>query len=103
NSPSTDIVLRLYIHLVLFRSPSTRDFPDAIYISRGTAVIVYEMLQAEGYLAARRGTGTFVAPTLPDDRLVMPKAGLRPSLPPERIGRASCRDGGAVVLAACAY
>jgi GntR family transcriptional regulator / MocR family aminotransferase len=53
------------------RLPSTREFSHTFTISRGTAVIVYEMLQAEGYLVARRGTGTFVAPSLPDDRLSM--------------------------------
>ena len=53
------------------RLPSTREFACSLDISRGTAVIVYEMLQAEGYLVARRGTGTFVAPALPDDRMTM--------------------------------
>jgi GntR family transcriptional regulator/MocR family aminotransferase len=53
------------------RLPSTREFALAHGISRGTAVIVYEQLQAEGYLVTRRGAGTFVAASLPDARLVM--------------------------------
>ena len=65
------------------RLPSTREFSRIFDISRGTAVIVYEMLQAEGYLVGRRGTGTFVAPTLPDDRLVMRKGGARIGLAAE--------------------
>jgi len=66
------------------RLPSTRDFAGAFDISRGTAVIVYEMLQAEGYVVPRRGSGTFVATALPDDRLVKPKAGSQLDLPPTR-------------------
>jgi GntR family transcriptional regulator / MocR family aminotransferase len=57
------------------RLPSTREFARANGISRGTAVIVYELLQAEGYVVTRRGAGTFVPPSLPDDRMVAPKAG----------------------------
>jgi GntR family transcriptional regulator/MocR family aminotransferase len=57
------------------RLPSTREFAQAHGISRGTAVIVYELLQAEGYLVIRRGAGTFVAPSLPDTRLVIMKGG----------------------------
>jgi GntR family transcriptional regulator/MocR family aminotransferase len=59
--------------------PSTREFVRAHGISRGTAVIVYGLLQAEGDLVMRRGAGTFVAPSLPDARLVMKAAaGLDP-------------------------
>src|SRR6266481_439215 len=66
------------------RLPSTREFARAHGISRGTAVIVYELLQAEGYLVARRGAGTFVAPSVPDDRMIVPKAGLHLDLRRER-------------------
>jgi len=66
------------------RLPSTREFARAYDISRGTAVIVYELLQAEGYLVTRRGAGTFVAPRLPDDCLIMPKAEFHLDLQPER-------------------
>lgn len=51
------------------RLPSTRDFARAYGISRGTAVIVYEQLQSEGYLVSRPGAGSFAASSLPDDRL----------------------------------
>ena len=57
------------------RLPSTREFARAYGVSRGTAVIVYELLQAEGYLVTRRGAGTFVAPSLPDARMVMGATG----------------------------
>ena len=57
------------------RLPSTREFARANGISRGTAVIVYELLQAEGYVVTRRGAGTFVTPSLPDDRMVVPESG----------------------------
>src|SRR5581483_11022125 len=53
------------------RLPSTREFARAHGVSRGTAVVVYELLQAEGYLVTRRGTGTFVAPAPPDERLIL--------------------------------
>jgi GntR family transcriptional regulator/MocR family aminotransferase len=69
------------------RLPSTREFACALGISRGTAVIVYEMLQAEGYLVARRGTGTFVAPTLPDDRLILSEGGPQIDNSPQRAER----------------
>ncbi len=56
------------------RLPSTRDFARAYGISRGTAVIVYEQLQSEGYLVSRPGAGSFAASSLPDDRLFTSRA-----------------------------
>ncbi len=35
-------------------------------MSRNTILTVYEQLLAEGYVVSRRGSGTFVAKTLPD-------------------------------------
>jgi GntR family transcriptional regulator/MocR family aminotransferase len=65
------------------RLPSTREFARAHGVSRGTAVIVYELLQAEGYLVTRPGAGTFVASSLPDARLVVHAVGdpPRPTAP----------------------
>ncbi|HEU5169414.1 MAG TPA: PLP-dependent aminotransferase family protein [Gemmatimonadales bacterium] len=49
------------------RLPSSRDLARDLGISRTTAVLALEQLLAEGYLATRRGSGTFVAEQLPDD------------------------------------
>jgi GntR family transcriptional regulator / MocR family aminotransferase len=54
------------------RLPSTRALADDLGVSRTTAVLALGNLLAEGYLVARRGSGTFVAGELPDDR---PRAG----------------------------
>src|SRR5580700_9026421 len=40
------------------RLPATRDFALQYGVSRGTAVTVFEQLQAEGYLIGRVGAGT---------------------------------------------
>lgn len=53
------------------RLPSTRDFAKAFGISRGTAVIVYDLLQSEGYLVSHPGAGTFAARALPDDSMYL--------------------------------
>ena len=49
------------------RLPSSRALAEDLRVSRTTAVLALEQLLAEGYLAARRGAGTFVATDLPDD------------------------------------
>jgi GntR family transcriptional regulator / MocR family aminotransferase len=49
------------------RLPSSRALAEDLNVSRTTAVLALEQLLAEGYLAARRGAGTFVAKDLPDD------------------------------------
>jgi GntR family transcriptional regulator/MocR family aminotransferase len=46
------------------RLPSTRDLAQQLGVSRKTTLDVFERLLAEGYLIARRGSGTFVADTL---------------------------------------
>jgi len=43
------------------RLPSTRDLAGQLGVSRKTTLDVFERLLAEGYLCARRGSGTFVA------------------------------------------
>jgi GntR family transcriptional regulator/MocR family aminotransferase len=48
------------------RLPATRDFARQYGVSRGTAVIAFEQLQAEGYLRGRVGAGTFVDERLPE-------------------------------------
>lgn len=46
---------------------SSRALADDLRVSRTTTLLAYEQLIAEGYVGARRGSGTFVADTLPDD------------------------------------
>ncbi|WP_020520580.1 MocR-like pyridoxine biosynthesis transcription factor PdxR [Catelliglobosispora koreensis] len=43
------------------RLPSTRDLAAQLGLARGTVTAAYDQLIAEGYLAARRGSGTRVA------------------------------------------
>ena len=45
--------------------PPTRSLADAHDIGRVTAIQAYDQLEAEGYVEARRGAGTFVASNLP--------------------------------------
>ena len=47
------------------RLPSTRRLADAYGLSRNTAVAAYDLLLSEGYVAARRGSGVYVATMLP--------------------------------------
>jgi GntR family transcriptional regulator/MocR family aminotransferase len=47
------------------RLPSTRELADRQRISRNTVSLAYERLLSEGYLEARRGSGTYVAPLFP--------------------------------------
>ena len=49
------------------RLPSSRALALDLGVSRTTTLIAYEQLMAEGYLDARRGSGTYVADELPDD------------------------------------
>ena len=46
---------------------SSRALAADLRVSRTTTLLAYEQLTAEGYLSARRGSGTFVALELPDD------------------------------------
>ncbi|STR51693.1 transcriptional regulator GabR [Klebsiella oxytoca] len=48
------------------RLPPSRDLAGELGMSRNTILTVYEQLLAEGYVVSRRGSGTFVAKTLPD-------------------------------------
>jgi GntR family transcriptional regulator/MocR family aminotransferase len=50
------------------RLPSTRVLAAELRVSRTTALLALEQLRAEGYIVARRGSGTFIAPRLPDHR-----------------------------------
>jgi GntR family transcriptional regulator / MocR family aminotransferase len=48
------------------RLPPTRALADELGVARQTVVLAYERLAAEGYVKARTGSGTYVAPDLPD-------------------------------------
>jgi GntR family transcriptional regulator/MocR family aminotransferase len=51
------------------RLPSTRMLAAELGVSRTTALLAVEQLRAEGYVEARRGSGTFIAPKLPETRV----------------------------------
>ncbi|QMU75897.1 PLP-dependent aminotransferase family protein [Streptacidiphilus sp. PB12-B1b] len=57
------------------RLPSERELAAALGVSRTTVAAAYELLRAEGFLASRRGAGSWTA--LPAGR-PMPVAGLSP-------------------------
>lgn len=48
------------------RLPASRDLAKEMHISRNTVLSAYEQLQAEGYVEARIGQGTWVVEKLPD-------------------------------------
>ena len=51
------------------RYASARALADDLRVSRTTTLLAVQQLHEEGYLTARRGSGTFVADELPDDLL----------------------------------
>jgi GntR family transcriptional regulator/MocR family aminotransferase len=56
------------------KMPPTRTLAGALKLARNTVLEAYEQLTAEGYLSARHGSGTFVAPDLPDRAFSAPEA-----------------------------
>ena len=64
------------------RLPSTRQLAGELGLSRNTVLYVYEQLESEGYLVARRGAGTFVAPDLRGGDPADPGAPERPQAAP---------------------
>ncbi|KAA3627701.1 MAG: PLP-dependent aminotransferase family protein [Proteobacteria bacterium] len=51
------------------RLPATRALARDLRLSRNTVLLVFEQLTAEGYLAGRTGSGTYVASPLPEAML----------------------------------
>src|SRR5262249_49410111 len=51
------------------RLPSSRDLARQLRVARGTVVLAYEQLRAEGYLRAAHGAGTSVVDSLPEGSL----------------------------------
>ena len=49
------------------RLPASRRMAAEFSVSRNTITAAFEQLIAEGYLETRRGSGTYVSPTIPDD------------------------------------
>ncbi|HEY0672537.1 MAG TPA: PLP-dependent aminotransferase family protein, partial [Longimicrobiales bacterium] len=68
------------------RLPPTRDLARQYQLSRGTVVLAFEQLKAEGYVDARTGSGTYVNCTLPEQLLhARPSRNARAApAPPER-------------------
>jgi GntR family transcriptional regulator/MocR family aminotransferase len=56
------------------RLPTTRELSKEYGLARGTVVIAFESLKAEGYVNATVGSGTYVACELPETLLVAPRA-----------------------------
>lgn len=50
------------------RLPSTRALADRLGVSRTVTSAAYEQLHAEGWIAGRHGSGTYVTTTPPEDR-----------------------------------
>jgi GntR family transcriptional regulator / MocR family aminotransferase len=65
------------------RLPSSRTLAEDLRVSRTTTLLAYDQLSAEGYLAARQGSGTFVAHELPDElpQHARPRLQTRPKHP----------------------
>jgi len=75
------------------RLPSTRALAASLGVARNTALAAVEQLAAEGYVATRHGSGTYVSSTLPEAVLeargatapaAEPAAAERRTLPPPR-------------------
>lgn len=60
--------------------PPTRALAANLSMARNTVLEAYEQLVAEGYLAGRHGSGTYVAADLPDRAFHAPSAPLRSTL-----------------------
>jgi GntR family transcriptional regulator/MocR family aminotransferase len=74
------------------RLPSTRALALELGIARSTVANAYEQLLAEGYVDGQIGSGTYVAPVLPDDVLNVAR---KPSVAPvpSRSGRGLSHRG----------
>lgn len=78
------------------RLPSTRDLADQLGISRTVVVMAYEQLLAEGFVAGRRGSGTFVSKSTAARRALSKPRVARLRL--SRFGAAAVAGASAMVL-----
>ena len=60
------------------RLPSTRAISNELGLSRTTVLAAYEQLRAEGFIAGRVGSGSYVNPVLADVPAPSPKVALTP-------------------------
>jgi GntR family transcriptional regulator/MocR family aminotransferase len=74
------------------RLPATRELAGQLDVARGTVVVAYEQLTAEGYLRGAGSAGTFVVETLPDAWFTPSKRALPSS---RHRGAALSKRGGA--------
>src|SRR5687767_5087293 len=51
----------------IIRLPSTRSLAEDLGVSRTTVLAAYDQLLSEGYVEGRVGSGTRIAPHLPDE------------------------------------
>ena len=79
------------------RLPATRALAAELGVSRATVVNAFDQLAAEGYLAGRHGSGTFVAGSVPDEafRAPLPRP---PAGRPRRPTRGLSARGTALVV-----
>lgn len=81
------------------RPPSTRALASRLRVARASVVSAYEQLLAEGYLAGKVGSGTYISSDLPEplERRAVPRTPItarRPHVPPpatrlERLAQAT--------------
>ncbi len=57
------------------RLPSSRQMAEDLDCARGTVVLAFEQLVAEGYVVSQAGSAISVAADLPDEMLTVPRAG----------------------------
>ena len=73
------------------RLPATRDLAGSYDLARGTVVAAFTQLRAEGYVAGRTGSGTYVSGVLPDQLLQVGRAAAVQPLPRVSTRRAGSR------------
>ena len=80
-----------------YRLPSTRALAAELGVSRTTALLALEQLGAEGYVVARRGSGVYIAPRLPERRASPGEA--EQTTTPSRVSRPPFSRRGALLAA----
>lgn len=75
--------------------PSSRDLARELAIARNTVTYAYDQLIAEGYLETRRGAGTFVADTVPDQ---IPEAATDAAVNPQQAGSLGLSERGTQLI-----